>query len=245
MPLYRIRDRNIMKDFQELLCGAETENGIQAVLFDLDGSLVDSMWMWKAIDEGYLGSFGITMPAGLQEDIGGRSIQETAVYFKQRFGIRDSEETMMEQWNHMAYDKYAGEVPLKPGAASFISWCRNRGIRLGVATSNSRELTEAALKANGVLDCFDAIVTGDEVVNGKPSPDVYLTAAAKVGIRPRHCLVFEDIVSGIQAARSAGMRVIAVQDDHSSAQEDEKRALADGWIRDYRDLGILSAEDGV
>ena len=95
----------------------------EAVIFDLDGSLVDSMWMWKAIDIEYLGGFGIQAPKDLQKEIGGRSFVETAIYFKERFGLSDSIEKIGDDWNRMAFDKYTHEVPLKNGADRFLAMC--------------------------------------------------------------------------------------------------------------------------
>ena len=154
-------------------------NQIEAVLFDLDGTLVDSLWVWKEIDIEYLGRFGIVPPLGLQEDIGGMSFTETAAYIKERFEIPDSVEQMKEDWNRMAWDKYTHEVPLKKGVPEFLALCREKGIRLGIATSNSRLLVENILRAHGLEGVFDCIVTGCEVNKGKPSPDVYLEAAKR------------------------------------------------------------------
>ncbi len=101
---------------------------IKAVIFDLDGSLVDSMWMWKEIDIEYLGRFGIPLPENLQSEIEGMSFSETAEYFKRRFNIPDSIDRMKEDWNQMAWDKYTNEVPLKPGIAEFLTGCKAQGI---------------------------------------------------------------------------------------------------------------------
>ena len=94
-------------------------NGIKAVIFDLDGTLVDSMWMWADIDVEYLGRFGYELPPELQKEIEGMSLNETAIYFKNRFQIEDDLETMKQEWMDMARDKYLHEVPLKPGAREF------------------------------------------------------------------------------------------------------------------------------
>ena len=91
----------------------------KAIIFDLDGTLVDSMWMWYDIDVEYLGRFGIEVPDRLQADIEGMSFSETAVYFKERFNIPDSLEKIKSDWNQMAWDKYTNEVPMKEGAAEF------------------------------------------------------------------------------------------------------------------------------
>lgn len=209
---------------------------IEAVLFDLDGSLVDSMWIWRDIDIEYLGKFGIPLPEKLQSDIEGMSFTETAIYFKERFQIPDSVEQMKEDWNRMAWDKYTHHVPLKKGAREFVEYCHENGIKLGIATSNSRELVENVIRVHGLMDYFDSIVTGCDVDRGKPAPDVYLEAAKRCGADPVKCLVFEDIVPGIMAGKSAGMKVCAVEDAYSRHQDVEKKRLSDYFITDYFEI---------
>ncbi|MGN0365140.1 MAG: HAD family hydrolase [Suilimivivens sp.] len=209
---------------------------IEAVLFDLDGSLVDSMWVWRDIDIEYLGKFGIPLPEGLQSEIEGMSFTETAEYFKKKFEIPDSIEQMKADWNRMAWDKYTHHVPLKKGAREFVEHCYENGIRLGIATSNSRELVENVIGVLGIKDYFDGIVTGCDVSKGKPAPDVYLEAAKRCGATPEKCLVFEDIVPGILAGKAAGMKVCAVEDEYSHYQNYEKKKLSDYFIRDYDEI---------
>lgn len=209
---------------------------IDAVLFDLDGTLVDSMWIWRSIDVEYLGRFQIPLPKGLQAEIEGMSFSETARYFKERFRLTDSVEKIKQDWNEMAWDKYAKEIPLKPGVREFITYCRQKGLKLGVATSNSRELVENVLTAHGIRDFFDVIVTGCDVAKGKPAPDVYLAAAEGCGALPDSCLVFEDVVQGILAGKAAGMKVCAVEDAYSLHQKEEKHRLSDYYIQDYFEI---------
>ena len=206
---------------------------IRAVIFDLDGSLVDSMWMWRAIDIEYLGRFGIPLPEDLQSRIEGMSFSETAVYFKEHFPIPDSIDRIKEDWNRMAWDKYANEVPLKPGIPEFLERCREEGIKLGIATSNSRQLVENIAKVHNLRNYFFCIMTGCDVAHGKPSPDIYLAVAEALDCPPSQCLVFEDIIPGIQAGKAAGMRVCAVEDAYSVNDRERKKALADYYISDY------------
>ena len=206
----------------------------EAVIFDLDGSLVDSMWMWERIDIEYLGKFGIPMPKDLQRQIEGMSFNETAQYFKSHFHLPDSLEQIKEAWNRMAWDKYRHEVPLKPGAAAFLEQCRKDGVRLGIATSNSRELVETIAEVHGLREYFSCIMTACDVKKGKPAPDIYLAVAGALGVSPKNCLVFEDIVPGIMAGKNAGMEVCAVEDAYSLSQKGEKQLLADYYIEDFR-----------
>ena len=209
---------------------------VKAVLFDLDGTLMDSMWLWADIDVEYLGRFGYGLPDDLQKSIEGMGFTETAYYFKERFHIPDSIETIKEEWNRMAYEKYAHEVSTKPGAIEFLKRLRENGIKTAIASSNSHELIRTCLKNNHIEDQFDCIVTSCDVPKGKPAPDIYLKAAQLLETAPEHCLVFEDVPMGILAGKSAGMKVCAVKDDHSEDQAEEKRRLADYYIISYDEI---------
>lgn len=222
-----IKGYNSMQDKQFMIKDKE------AVIFDLDGSLVDSMWMWREIDIEYLGRFGIPLPKDLQSNIEGMSFSETAVYFKNHFEIPDSIEQMKNDWNQMAWDKYMHEVPLKPGIPEFLKGCRESGIKLGIATSNSRELVENIAAVHNLKDYFACIMTGCEVAHGKPAPDIYLAVADQLQVDPAKCLVFEDIVPGIMAGKNAGMEVCAVEDAYSVHDREAKADAADYYIEDY------------
>lgn len=142
----------------------------------------------------------------------------------------------MEEWYGMAYEKYANELILKKGAFDFLQEVHQRGIKLGIATSNKRELAEAVLRSTKVLPLFDSIWTSCEAKAGKPAPDVYLRVAQSLQVEPKRCLVFEDVPNGILAGVNAGMKVCAVEDDFSKNQDEKKRAFADYYIKDYEDI---------
>ena len=214
---------------------------IKAVIFDLDGSMVDSMWIWRAIDIEYLGRFNIALPEKLQADIEGMSFSETAAYFKERFALPDSLEQIKADLIRMAWHKYEQDVPLKKGVLALLDYCKVHNILLGIATSNSRELVETVVRAHHLESYFDCIMTACEVEKGKPAPDIYLAVAKALQVSPADCLVFEDIIPGIQAGLAAGMRVCAVYDQYSAYQDEEKRQLADYYTYDFKEL----MEDGI
>ena len=210
--------------------------GKRAILFDLDGTLVDSMWMWKQIDIEFLGRFGYDCPDDLQKIIEGMSFSETAVYFKERFEIPWSLDEIKACWTQMSIDKYRYEVPFKEGALEFLKYCKEHGIRTGIATSNARDMVDAVIESLNMGEYLDVITTACEVKAGKPEPDIYLEVAKRLQVDPAECLVFEDIPAGIMAGKRAGMQVIAVEDDFSKHMKPEKLALADGFIESYFDI---------
>lgn len=209
--------------------------GKSAVIFDLDGTLIPSMEFWAEIDVEFLGRFGYEVPQDLQKSLEGKSFRETASYFKERFLLPLSVEEIEEAWLSMSREKYL-TVPLKDGAGAFLRELKRRGLRTGIASSNSIELVEAVLKAHGISELFDTVQTCAAVERGKPAPDVYLHTAETLGAAPGECLVFEDVPMGILAGKRAGMEVCAVEDTFSRMQEEEKRKLADYYIRSYQEL---------
>lgn len=211
-------------------------NGKKAIIFDLDGTLVDSMWMWKSIDIEFLGRYGHECPPELQRAIEGMSFSETAIYFKERFRIPLTLEEIKNTWITMSIDKYRYEVSPKKGTMEFLAYVRDMGIVCGIATSNSREMVDTVIEALGMKPYFQAVVTACEVKAGKPEPDIYLKVAQDLEVEPKDCLVFEDVPAGILAGRRAGMEVCAVDDEFSKHMEQEKRELADYFIRDYFDI---------
>ena len=212
-------------------------NGIEAIIFDIDGTLMDSMHVWTDIDDIFLEKYGLEEPDGFHEGMEGKSYSETAQYFLDLFPtLPHTREDLEQEWHEMAYEFYAKKLTLKPGAYEFIKEMHEKGIKLGIATSNSRDLAEAGLVNNGVYKYMDSFWTACEAKAGKPNPAVYLCVAKDLGVEPSKCLVFEDVPMGILAGKNAGMKVCAVDDTFSAAQEAKKRELADYYIKDYFDI---------
>lgn len=210
--------------------------GIKACFFDMDGTIIDSMWMWRDIDIEFLGSRGIELPDDLQKKIEGMSFSETAVFFKEEFSLPEPIDEIKKIWNGMAMDKYRHQVPLKKGVKEFLDYLKNNNIKTGIATSNSLELAMCSLESLKIRDYFDTIVTGCLVGIGKPAPDIYLKCAKDCGVNPEECLVFEDIPFGIKAGLNAGMKVCAVYDEYSADVDDEKREMSDFYIEDFTQI---------
>ncbi len=211
--------------------------GKKAVIFDMDGSLVDSMWIWTEVDRIYMEKYSLTEPETFHKDIEGMSYIETAQYFVDTFQtLRCTREEVMQEWRDMTVELYATKVFPKPGAVEFLDEMRRRGVLLGIATSNDRQIAQAALDAQGLSEYFSSVCTSSEVAAGKPAPDMYLKVAEDLGVAPADCLVFEDIPNGILAGKNAGMSVCAVDDDFSRRDEPEKKRLADYYIRDFYEI---------
>lgn len=209
---------------------------IDAVIFDLDGTLVDSMWMWKSIDIEYLAKYGAEMPEDLQQRIEGMSFSETAIYFKERFGLPDDLDKIKSDWNEMAWGKYRDEVPVKEGVFELLKHLKQKQIPAGIATSNSRELVDLIVEKHGMKEYFTSVRTSCEVAKGKPSPDIYLLVAQDLGVEPQRCLVFEDVLQGVMAGKNANMKVCAVYDEFSEKFQEEVIKLSDYYVHSMREV---------
>lgn len=210
---------------------------IDGIIFDMDGTLIDSMWVWPSLDDLYMEKYGLAQPEGFHQIIEGMSCEEVADYFLATFPtLTCTRDEMIEEWVEMAYEAYTTRVTLKEGALSFIRKMKDEGKKIGIATSNAKALVYDTLDALKVSHMFDVVRTAGEVGAGKPAPDVYLLVAREMGISPERCLVFEDVPMGILAGKNAGMKVCAIADDFSDGQLKKKKELADYFIEDFRDI---------
>ena len=210
---------------------------IQAVLFDMDGTMMNSMWVWVDVDKVYMEKYHLTPPEDFYQKMEGKSYTETAEYYLELFPqIHKTVDEIKQEWYDMTLQRYAEDVELKSGLVELLKELKARGIRTGVATSNTRDLVTHTLKAHDIDAYIDVISTGCEAGAGKPAPDVYLNAARALQVQPEHCLVFEDVPMGILAGKNAGMKVCAVEDPFSKPQEERKRLLADYYIQNFADV---------
>ncbi len=210
--------------------------GVDAVLFDSDGTLIDSMQVWGEVDRIYLARYGIEMPENFSQRLAGLSIMQCTTFFREEMGIDEPPEKMLEDWNELARDQYANHVKVKEGVFDFLNELKKRNIKMAVCTSNTTMLAYTALDRHHLSEYMSTIITGEDVIKGKPDPFIYQEAASRLGVLPDRCLVFEDIAEGIMAGKAAGMRVVSVYDAYSEYQTERKKALSDLYIESMTDL---------
>lgn len=211
-------------------------NGMKAVIFDMDGTLIDSLGVWAEIDQDFLDKRQILVPENIQKAIEGLSFMETVLYFKENFQLEESVDEIYRELIEMSIEHYRQKIPLKSGAKEFVSSLYQKGMSIGLATSSQHLLVEAVLERHELQRYFTSIRTSCDVGRGKPFPDVFLKVAEDLQVKPAECLVFEDTVAGVMAAKRAGMKVIAVFDNNSLPDMDEIGQLADGYIVNFKGI---------
>ena len=207
---------------------------IDAVVFDLDGLLLDSEQLWDAAREDLARERGGRWHPQAQRDMMGMSSPEWSRYMHDVIGLPEPPEEINAEVVRRLERRYREQLPVIPGAPEAVGRLAQRW-PLGLASSSNRELIDLALELMGVADEFQATVSSEEVARGKPAPDVYLEAARRLDIDPTRAAAIEDSHNGIRAAKAAGMRVIAVPNQHFPPDE-EALAQADVVLETLAEL---------
>jgi HAD superfamily hydrolase (TIGR01509 family) len=186
---------------------------IAAVVFDLDGVIVDSEQVWDDVREQYVREVGGTYSESATRDMMGMSSVEWSQYMADALDVPGTAEEINAAIVQRMLERYGEAPPLIPGAVEAVRRCAERW-PLAVASSSNPELIEVVLDAAGLHDVIPVVVSSQEVARGKPAPDVYLEAARRLGVDPRTCAAVEDSHNGIRSAKAAGMRVVAIPNPH-------------------------------
>ena len=192
-------------------------NEIKAIIFDLDGTLIDSMYVWHKIDIDFLAERGLKVPPDYEQAIKTMHFETAAEYTIARFGFKETPQEIMSIWLNMALNEYAHNVRLKDNAEELLKRLKTLSVKIGIATSSKPILAEPV----GV---------------DKRHPDIYLLTAKKLGVKPEECIVFEDIIDGINGAKLAGMKTIAVYDEGSADDVEVLKSIADKYIYSFTEL---------
>src|SRR5882724_10508172 len=183
-----------------------------AVIFDLDGVLADSEPWWNQIDAKLLAEHGVSYRGEYHRNVLGVSYRLAVEFYKNAFHISASIEELMRRRGEIATDFFANRVDLFPFAKTTLAQLREMKLQLAVATSSVSVSARPLLDRTGIRSLFSVVITGDEVQQGKPHPDIYLRTAKNLGVGPEACLVIEDALAGVAAAKAANMRVAAIPD---------------------------------
>lgn len=211
------------------------ENNIKGIIFDLDGTIVDSMGMWRSLDREFITSQGAEYNAELSKEIVGMTLEQAAQHFHDVLGLKKNVEQILHEWKNYLFNQYKYSIPLKKGAAEFIDKCYKNGVRMCVATLTEKQMATMVLKKYGLLDKLEFVLTVYEVGKSKLNPDIYLQCSKKMGISVGQCAVVEDTFHAINTAKKAGFTVYAIAEETAVNQEGI-RLLCDRYLNDFTDL---------
>ncbi|MEG0291394.1 MAG: HAD family phosphatase [Anaerovoracaceae bacterium] len=209
---------------------------IKGAIFDLDGTLLDSMHVWQKIGSEYLKGRGIVPAENLDEEILTMSIVDAAMFMKKNYGLKDECEDIIKGVNSMIDNLYANEIKLKAGILNLLELLKAKGVKMSVATATDRYMVIAALKNNNIEEYFEEIFTCTEVGAGKEEPIIFEEALKCLGTQKEETYVFEDAIHAIRTCKNAGFKVVGINDIWSKNHQSEIMELADIYINSEEDF---------
>lgn len=203
---------------------------IKGAVFDFDGTLVDSMWIWDDIGAEYLKTKGITPEADLRTITLSMSLEESAEYFCDYYKVGLTPEKICEEINAMLNNYYTEKLELKEGAKELLSELKSKGIKMCIATATNKELVKKCAERNGIWEYFDGIITCPEVNSSKSEPYIFEKAVEMLGVKKNEAVIFEDACHAIRTAKNAEFYVVAVEESAEKANRDTIKSLADVYL---------------
>ena len=205
---------------------------LKAAIFDFDGTLFDSNYVWVTAGQRFFQSIGIAPKSNLQEELRTMSLYQSACYIREEYSLSLTVEDIMEGINQTVENAYLHEVQPKPGAISILHALKTAGIRMCIATATDRYQIEAALKRCGMLDFFEGIFTCSEVGHGKDEPIIFRKAMESLGTDRSNTVIFEDALHAIQTAKADGFLTVGICDPYLQEQE-QLQTLCDCYLTDF------------
>ena len=206
------------------------------LIFDMDGTLIDSNGIWRDVDIAFLEKRDLPYTKEYYEGVAHTIFPLAAVFTKEYCKLEESCEEIMAEWMEMAGDMYATSVTVKPGVRAYLDACRARGERMMVLTSSVPEYCRTALTHLGLMEFFERIVFAQELGLEKKNPDCFRRAAELAGVSVEECTVFDDSVAACRGAKAAGMKAVGVYDEYFTATVDEMRQVCDRYILSFTEM---------
>ena len=213
----------------------DTILSFKGLIFDLDGTLLDSMRVWTEVDERFLQKRGFEVTQDYTDVVKSCSMRQSAEYTIKRFGLKETPDEVIAEWYADVEKEYRDNIMLKKGSKEILLKAKGKGIKILSATALNRNNALSALRNNGVLDLFDHVVTLDDVDFGinKCDPHIFEVTAGKAGVKPSECLVFEDVLGACLGAQKGGFKTAIVYDEVSRADYEEGIKVADYFVEDW------------
>ena len=208
----------------------------KGAIFDLDGTLLDSMHIWHDVDVEFFRRRNLPLTTDYIEIIKNMHLPAAAVYTKEKYNLKESADEIVGEWLQLCAESYLTNVDLKPGVYDYLKNLHDNGIKMAFATASEKVVCEQTLKNHGIFDFFTDFAYVSEINIGKTEPDIYLLASERIGIPPEDCIVFEDIIEGIRSASKGGFITCGVFDKSSAKDECEIREIADYYIKSFNEL---------
>ena len=208
----------------------------KAVIFDFDGTIANSRYVWQKVDVDFFAKRGMEIPSDYVEAISVMSFYNGAVYTKEKYNIKESVEEIMNEWNSQALREYKENVVLKPFVKEYLRELKDKGYKIGLATAALHDYYIPVLEREGVLDCFDVFTDTRDDARDKNFPDIYLLCAEKLGSNSANSIVFEDVLKGVKSSVSAGFNTTAVYDNQPENQWEIIKNTANRHMMDFSEL---------
>ncbi len=208
-------------------------------IFDMDGTLTDSMGVWNRLAEEYITGLGRSYSPEVMERTAHLTLLDSTALFVQYYGLPKTPEQAAGEISALMEGHYRTDIPLKPGVRAVLERLRAAGCGMCVASSTSPGLIDLCLRRLGVRDCFQFLLSAEEVGAGKNRPDIYLEAARRLGSAPAGTVVFEDVIFAARTAKAAGFPLAAIYDESSRADQEALKELADRYLLTWEDPGLF------
>ena len=211
-------------------------HNIKAVIFDMDGTLIDSTDIWHEIDKAFFNKRNMELPKDYAQHIVHLGLTQAAVYTKETYYLPESIQDIIKEWHDMSVDMYKFHVPLKEGALELLKLFKDNEIKMAIATANDEPLYRPCIERLGIGDYFDAIADVNTAKEGKQSAKIYLDLAKKLGAEPQNTLVLEDMPTCVKTAFKSGFITVAVYDNASKDYDEEKKNNSTLFINNFYEL---------
>ena len=209
---------------------------IKAVIFDMDGTLIDSTGIWHEIDKAFFAKRNMELPSDYAQHIVHLGLTQAAIYTKETYHLRESIQDIIKEWHEMSVDMYQYHVPLKEGALELLKLFKSQSVKMAIATANDEPLYRPCIERLEIGEYFDAIADVNTAKEGKQSAKIYLDLAKKLGAEPQNTLVLEDMPTCVKTAFNSGFITVAVYDPASQEYDEEKKNNSTLYIKDFYEL---------